>query len=756
MFKRIFLFIFLLTYSLSTLAQTPFPNPGKVFNDELIPKVYIEIDPGDLAELFNTLENESHYPATFIFDNGNNRDTLLDVGFRLRGNTSLFSQKKSFKISFNTFEPGRKYKGLEKLNINGEHNDPSIIRSKLGWNLCREMKIPASRSNHVELYLNDEYYGLYINVEHIDEEFVQLRFGQEVGNLYKCLWPSTLEYLGTNPDAYKFQNNGVRVYDLKTNTTEDDYSDIANFIDVLNNTPSADFQCELEKVFDVQNYLKVIAMDVLIANWDGPIFNKNNFYLYNNPQSGKIQYIPFDLDNTFGIRWFGEWVNRNIYTWSPGGEPRPIYTKIMANPTYRAQYSYYVDQFLELYFNETNFFDLIDSTKNRIEPSVSTDPIYPLDYGFDIDDFNNSYTEGLSVNHVPIGLKEFIIGRRASALNQLETTNASPIISTIQNQIGNANQDIFIGALIEDEGTVAAKVEYSFNGQTWQNVTMFDDGQHNDGIAGDQIYGAKIDAFNDAGTMEYYISANDIEGNNNRFPFCETFEIMLENPAIELYINEFQADNESTIADEANEFDDWIELYNASNQNLDLDGFYLSDDLDDPLKWALPSASIQSGEFLLVWADDDTDQGEYHANFKLSASGEEIVLSNATGNTIDYVSFGVQGEDEATGRIPNGIGIMQLVIPTPGASNVPLVSTQIIPTPEFDLSPNPFQHKIRIASDEQIEEVQLYNLLGQLIQTQKVNSATIEINTPKLDAGIYFLQIEFANGWIGTRKVIKV
>ncbi len=746
--------LLILFYSVLTFGQTPFPNPGKVFNDDIVPKVYIEIAPNDLTELYNTLENESHYPATFIFDNGSNPDTLLNVGLRFRGNTSLFSAKKSFKLSFNSFEPGRKYKGLEKMNINGEHNDPSVIRSKLGWDLFRQVEVPASRANHVELYINNEYYGLYINVEHIDEEFVQLRFGQELGNLYKCLWPATLEYLGTNPDLYKVESGDRRIYDLKTNKDEDDYSDIAQFIYILNNTSNDNLPCELEKVFDVQNYLKVIALDVLTANWDGPIFNKNNFYLYSNPQTGKIQYIPYDLDNTFGIQWFGEWVNRNIYTWAPNNEPRPIYTKIMANDIYRAQYTYYMSQYLDLFYNETSFFDNIDNIKNLIEASIPNDPLYPLDYGFDIDDFNNSYTQGLSANHVPIGLKEYVSGRQASALGQIESTNALPIISNIIQQDANANQDIFIRAKIEDEGLVNASIEYTFGSQTGQAI-LYDDGLHNDGNPNDEIYGAIIPAFNESGTFEYYIQATDLQSNTNRFPYCEVLNIPIEQSIIELYINEFQANNVSTVEDEAGEYDDWIELYNASNQAINLEGLFLSDDLDSPNKWALPEAMIQAGEFLIIWADNDIDQGIFHTNFKLSSSGETILLSNATGNTIDLISYGFQDDDDVTGRIPNGTGIMQNVFPTPGASNILSINTTEVSTSDFKVFPIPFDNQITIQGTSEIARIEISNLNGQQVLIKQTASSTVKVETDGLYPGIYFLKFKFKNGQTGIHKILK-
>src|SRR5690606_9124917 len=116
---------------------------------------------------------------SFEYDDGSNVETVDLIGFRLRGNTSRQSAKKSFKVSFNTWVQGQKFHDVEKLNLNGEHNDPSIIRSKLAWDIFAAHRAPAPRAAHIRLYINDVYYGLYISVEHIDEQFLQSRFGDD-------------------------------------------------------------------------------------------------------------------------------------------------------------------------------------------------------------------------------------------------------------------------------------------------------------------------------------------------------------------------------------------------------------------------------------------------------------------------------------------------------------------------------------------------------------------------------------------------
>ena len=412
-------------------SQPVFPESGPVFTDTLIPRIDILIDPDSLAAIFEDVTAYHEYPATFILQSGSTRDTVSEVGFRIRGNTSRFSPKKSFKVSFNTFNPGRKFYGLEKLNLNGEHNDPSVIRSKICWDILRKMGVPASRANHVELYINGEYYGLYINVEHIDEEFAWSRFGNRDGNMYKCLWPADLVYFSPNPDDYKFVSEDRRTYKLTTNEKEDDYGDLFHFIDVLNNTPAEEFSCELEKVFNVDEFLKVLAFDVACGNWDDYSYLKNNYYLYHNTATGRFEFIPYDLDNTLGIDWIGEnWATRDVYNWSNPDESRPLCTRILGIQKYRDQYSRYLKELVDEIMDPEVLFPRIDSIHTMITLSVESDPYYPLSYGYSMEEFNLSYDVPLG-DHVAFGLKQFINIRTGSIGTSLENNGMVPVVNYI-------------------------------------------------------------------------------------------------------------------------------------------------------------------------------------------------------------------------------------------------------------------------------------------------------------------------------------
>ena len=96
-------------------AQAVIPEKGYVFNDSFVPRIDIIIDQGLLDQVFGDLSSNTEHPATFIFTTPEGSETIDSIGFRLRGNTSRYSAKKSYKISFNTFDKGRKFHGLERI-----------------------------------------------------------------------------------------------------------------------------------------------------------------------------------------------------------------------------------------------------------------------------------------------------------------------------------------------------------------------------------------------------------------------------------------------------------------------------------------------------------------------------------------------------------------------------------------------------------------------------------------------------------------
>ena len=122
--------------------------------------------------------------------------------------------------------------------------------------------------------------------------------------------------------------------------------------------------------------------------------------------------------------------------------------------------------------------------------------------------------------------------------------------------------------------------------------------------------------------------------------------------------------------DETGAYEDWVEIYYNIPSSMSLGGYYLTDNLDNPTKWMFPDIQISGEGFLLIWTDDDEEDGNLHTNFKLSNSGEEIGLFDTNVNLIDQISFGAQTEDVSYGReIDGSYSWSFFENPSPGYSN---------------------------------------------------------------------------------------
>ncbi len=179
----------------------------------------------------------------------------------------------------------------------------------------------------------------------------------------------------------------------------------------------------------------------------------------------------------------------------------------------------------------------------------------------------------------------------------------------------------------------------------------------------------------------------------------------------QIVINEFMASNDSTISDTAGEYDDWLELINASSDSLNLFGWYISDNVSNPTKHQfLDSIIIHPESIILLWADDDEEQGSDHLSFKLGASGEEIILTNPAQEVIDLVYFDQQQTDVSFGRYPNYSGDWGFMnTPTPGELNTPHDTSQFT---QYEIAAFPesgvYSDPIFVSLDVNLEIIDVY------------------------------------------------
>lgn len=404
-----------------------FGQSTSLYDDQKVSEIRVYLPADSLAYMIQHLVNDRYMPSTFIFSDGEHSDTVLQTGIRLRGNTSLLAQKKSFKISFNEFVSGRRYQGVRKLNLRGSHNDPTMVREKLFYDVWDKAGMPHRGVAFVKLYINDEYRGVYSNVEEIDKDWLEDAFGNNDGNLYKCTYPADLNYMGDNQNTYKgmMNNPETRAYDLTTNETEDDYSRLVELIAALNQPVTANYPAQISAILNVESVLKCFALDVASGNWDDYFYNKNNYYLYDNPVTGKFDFFTFDTDNTFGVDWLGiDWAKRDCMAWQKTGEARPLATKLLAVPAYRDLFISCLDHITRSITHPDSIFPRVNTLHNLITSAASADLYRTLDYGYSIGDFHAGFTQTVD-GHTPYGIKPFLRMRYDSTLAQIDALVSS-------------------------------------------------------------------------------------------------------------------------------------------------------------------------------------------------------------------------------------------------------------------------------------------------------------------------------------------
>ncbi len=223
-------------------------------------------------------------------------------------------------------------------------------------------------------------------------------------------------------------------------------------------------------------------------------------------------------------------------------------------------------------------------------------------------------------------------------------------------------------------------------------------------------------------------------------------------PVEDLILNELMAGNDTTIADPYGEFDDWLELTNTGTSAISLSGWFLTDDIAFPEKFAFPDTLIQPGEYMIVWADDDPSQGSLHAEFKLSGDGEELYLLQGS-VIVDWISFPEIEDDVSWGRWPDlGETWAFQAYPTPGAPNTDEEpqGVEIDPSTSYlgIVCANPIREAsstVNITGASGAAMFSVYDMTGRLVATpfqgELSSQQSINFDTSSLSSGVYILRL---------------
>ncbi|GGP63183.1 CotH kinase family protein [Shewanella saliphila] len=310
-------------------------------------ELYGEFGRSSSSSLSDTDEDPIFVPAEVFY----NDTEWYRVGIRFKGNSSLQTSwqqgilKLAFKLDFDEYEDdypqidNQRFYGFKKFSLKNNYNDESMLREKVAADVFKDAGLAVSHTGFYTLYVDHgdgpEYFGLYTLVEEVDDTVIDTQFSSDDGNLYK-----------PEDDGAMFVEGSFNEDDFekKTNEDDEDWSDIEALFSALHDdtytSDRATWRTNLEAVFDVDVFLKYLAVNGIIQNWDTYGIMPHNYYLYNDPDTSKLTWIPWDnnealQDGNQGGALALDFSDLNSSSW-------PLISKLYADDVYREQYNEYI------------------------------------------------------------------------------------------------------------------------------------------------------------------------------------------------------------------------------------------------------------------------------------------------------------------------------------------------------------------------------------------------------------------------------
>jgi hypothetical protein len=575
--------------------------------------------------------------------------------------------------------------GYKTVNLNNAFGDKTILREALYFTVMQHYT-PCPKASLVKLFINGTNWGVYSFVQQENNDLIKDWFPSDNGDRWKApnmpgaigtigagagmmtgggfsSSSSALAYLGTNAASYR------KNYELSTQNSTNPWAHLINCVTVLNRASTNQLRDKLEEVLAVDRWLWFLAIENIFADEDSYFAKGADYGFYYEPESGRIHPIEHDGNEAFsaGKVWLSP-------IQGAGASNRPLLKRLLGIPEVRQRYLAHLRTVLQESYNPAVVTPLINQYAALTAPAIALDS----KKGYSM----MTYSNGLK------SLKSFVTNRYKFLTNHTLLRPPPPRIAAVHDLTvpPTAAQVPFITAEVHPAGTNGVNSVWlyfrskSFGGFAARQ--MFDDGGHADGAVGDGIFGAATTNYPAGTKVRFYVearSANAARAASFAPPRAEqeTFNYRVAITAASntpVVINEFMAANAGTLADPQGEFDDWIELHNITDQEVDLTGRYLSDEPNNPRKWTFPAGTkIPADGYLLVWADENgAATPGLHASFKLSASGEQIYLTDTDVNLnaiLDFVVFGQQTGDRSLGRASDDADVWVIMNPTPGTAN---------------------------------------------------------------------------------------
>lgn len=482
-----------------------------------IQEIRIELPMRDYDRKLDSLKNanpEARLTGT-AWVNGVRFDS---VGVRYKGNSSYFrSRKDTFKKLPINIKLDYKVKsqklatGHTTVKLSNAFLDPSFIRDPLAYEMIRPY-MPAPQCNFTKVYINKKYYGVYVNTESIDAQFIQKHFGTTTGHLVKCDpddWKRTRSQSGCPKGenaSLMYLNDSPGCYDLFYEVDDPAaWKPLLNLIKTLNRKPA-----DIDKVLDVDQTLWMLALNNAIVNLDS--YNgslSHNYYLWFDT-AGVAHPLIWDLNMAFG-GWrrnfsFEEIPDEQLIQYSPLAEfdnaKRPLISQLLKNPLNRKIYLAHLKTISNDWLQNGKWLTRAQALSKEIDPLVKQDSVKLYSY----QDFQQSYDKTLTYGRDNvIGLRQLMDKRTAWLAKHPLLTKAQPTIADVKCKKTDTQWIVTAKLGAATAGWLFYRKDAP---AAFTKFAMRDDGQAGDATAGDGIYTAALPL---AVMKHYYVVAENEE-----------------------------------------------------------------------------------------------------------------------------------------------------------------------------------------------------------------------------------------------------
>ena len=444
---------------------------AKLFNKETIQDVKISIDENNWNYL---LHNAIDKPTVLASSVSIGDDTVKYVGIKTKGNLTLkevwnsSSDRFSFTINFgkyintnNGYIDKQNLYGLRKVALNNIYGDATLMKEYLSYELMTKMGIPTPEYSLINLYINDEFYGVYMMVESIDSSLTQRTLGEKSDYLVKpessggdLIYDNSLDEYINDDGEFDFssiiydnseniiypndKSNPLYKYNGLWKNDEDTFEDIVDMLPTIfkwmktlnelnntNNPNTDDYKLALEEIIDVDSLIRYFAVNTYLVNLDSYQSEKmQNYALYIN-ETGRATIIPWDYNYSFGVYGLGsasDVINFDIYNpvINTTLKDRPLLNVILQNDEYKTLYEKYLNDITIIAseggttsdgdtYEENNFATILNKYNKLLNNIYGNDPTA----FYTLDEYNKATTS----------LKELIEQRSEAVLNQLNGNN---------------------------------------------------------------------------------------------------------------------------------------------------------------------------------------------------------------------------------------------------------------------------------------------------------------------------------------------